>query len=75
MPGKQPRSKPVSLAHARANRQQLDWVGYSPKPPELGVQTFEDVPVSVLRPYIDWTPFPQLGAGRRSIRASWRDGS
>ena len=55
---KQPRSKPVSLAHARANRQQLDWVGYEPpKPRELGVQTFEDVPVSVLRPYIDWTPF------------------
>ncbi|WP_435301942.1 methionine synthase [Aeromonas salmonicida] len=55
---KQPRSKPVSLAHARANRQQLDWVNYQPPAPrEPGVQTFENVPVSVLRPYIDWTPF------------------
>ncbi|MFQ2038944.1 methionine synthase [Aeromonas veronii] len=55
---KQPRSRPVSLAHARTNRHQLDWVGYQPpKPRELGVQKFEDVPISVLRPYIDWTPF------------------
>lgn len=55
---KQPRSRPVSLAHARANRHPLDWVGYQPpKPRELGVQKFEDVPISVLRPYIDWTPF------------------
>ena len=30
---KQPRSKPVSLAHARANRHQLDWVGYEPRRP------------------------------------------
>ena len=30
---KQPRSKPVSLAHARANRHQLDWVGYEPPKP------------------------------------------
>ncbi|WP_043822635.1 methionine synthase [Aeromonas veronii] len=55
---KQPRSRPVSLAHARANRHLLDWVGYQPpKPRELGVQKFEDVAISVLRPYIDWTPF------------------
>ncbi|WP_368215410.1 methionine synthase [Aeromonas sp. R2-3] len=55
---KQPRSRPVSLAHAHANRHQLDWVGYQPpKPRELGVQKFEDVAISVLRPYIDWTPF------------------
>ncbi len=55
---KQPRSRPVSLAHARANRHQLDWGGYQPpKPRELGVQKFEDVAISVLRPYIDWTPF------------------
>ncbi len=55
---KQPRSRPVSLAHARANRQQLDWAGYQPpKPRELGVQKFENVSISVLRPYIDWTPF------------------
>ena len=55
---KQPRSKPVSLAHARANRHQLDWVGYEPPAPrEPGVQKFENVPISVLRPYIDWTPF------------------
>ena len=39
-------------------RQQLDWVNYQPPAPrEPGVQTFENVPVSVLRPYIDWTPF------------------
>ena len=55
---KQPRSRPITLAEARANRHQLDWVGYQPpKPREPGVQKFENVPISVLRPYIDWTPF------------------
>ncbi|WP_421198492.1 methionine synthase [Aeromonas enteropelogenes] len=55
---KQPRSRPITLAEARANRHQLDWVGYQPPAPrEPGVQKFENVPISVLRPYIDWTPF------------------
>ena len=70
---KQPRSKPVSLAHARANRHQLDWVGYEPpKPREPGVQTFEDVPVSVLRPYIDWTPFFLSWELAGKFPASWK---
>ncbi|MBZ6074531.1 methionine synthase [Aeromonas schubertii] len=55
---KQPRTPPVSLAAARANRHQLDWAGYQPpRPHALGVQVIESMPIATLRRYIDWTPF------------------
>ncbi|MEL0660309.1 methionine synthase [Psychromonas arctica] len=55
---KRPRSAPVGLPQARANAAKLDWVNYQPKVPnKLGVQVFKTMPISVLREYIDWTPF------------------
>jgi len=55
---KRPRSAPIGLAQARANAAKLDWVNYKPKVPnKLGVQVFKTMSISVLREYIDWTPF------------------
>jgi 5-methyltetrahydrofolate--homocysteine methyltransferase len=48
----------VSLDAARGNREALDWSAYTPtRPSYLGVRTFDDVEVSTLVPYIDWSPF------------------
>lgn len=55
---KRPRTPPVSLEVARANKLQLDWENYTPPvPKQLGIQHFEDVAISEIEPYIDWTPF------------------
>ncbi|HGN0094622.1 TPA: methionine synthase [Morganella morganii] len=53
----QPRSAPVTLAQARANAFAADWDNYTPpRPAFTGVKTVT-APISVLRRYIDWTPF------------------
>ena len=55
---KRPRSAPIGLQQARANGAKIDWANYQPKVPnKLGVQVFKTMPISVLREYIDWTPF------------------
>ncbi|MEL0629123.1 methionine synthase [Psychromonas aquatilis] len=55
---KRPRSAPIGLAQARANAAKLDWDNYQPKVPnQLGVQVIKNMSISVLREYIDWTPF------------------
>ncbi|WP_369409620.1 methionine synthase [Zobellella iuensis] len=55
---KRPRTRPVPLAEARANRMLIDWQAYTPPvPAKPGIHEFHDVPISVLREYIDWTPF------------------
>ncbi|MCQ1060058.1 methionine synthase [Photobacterium sp. DNB23_23_1] len=55
---KRPKTKPVSLEVARANRVAIDWESYTPPAPcKSGVQVFEDFDVAILRQYIDWTPF------------------
>ncbi|TDR74411.1 methionine synthase (B12-dependent) [Photobacterium lutimaris] len=55
---KRPKTKPVSLEVARANRVAIDWESYTPPAPcKSGVQVFEDFDVATLRQYIDWTPF------------------
>ena len=55
---KRPRSAPIGLPQARANAAKLDWANYQPKVPnKLGVQVFKTMPISVLKEYIDWTPF------------------
>ncbi|MGP7734451.1 methionine synthase [Oceanimonas smirnovii] len=55
---KKPRTKPVTLAEARANKVNIDWDAYTPPVPvKPGIHEFRDVPISVLREYIDWTPF------------------
>ncbi|PQJ88244.1 methionine synthase [Aliivibrio sifiae] len=55
---KTPRTKPVSLARARANKVDIDWVNYTPPVPvKPGVHIIDDMDVATLREYIDWTPF------------------
>ncbi|MBL4871673.1 MAG: methionine synthase [Robiginitomaculum sp.] len=54
----QTKKKRLSLVAARANKYQLDWENYTPpKPTFLGTKTFKDYDLSLVRPYIDWTPF------------------
>lgn len=53
-----PRTKPVSVEVARANKAVIDWDNYTPPvPAKLGVHVFDDFDVATLRRYIDWTPF------------------
>ncbi|MEJ2763871.1 methionine synthase [Photobacterium sp. MCCC 1A19761] len=55
---KKPRTKPVTLETARANRVAIDWAGYTPpEPAKPGTHVFDDFEVATLRQYIDWTPF------------------
>jgi len=43
---------------ARENRLEIDWNTYSaPAPNRPGVTVIEDLPLTELVPYIDWTPF------------------
>ncbi len=55
---KTPRTKPVSLVRAQANKVDIDWVNYIPPAPvKPGVHIIDDMDVATLRQYIDWTPF------------------
>ncbi|KZX66691.1 methionine synthase [Vibrio sp. HI00D65] len=55
---KKPRTKPVTLEQARANKVAIDWGTYTPPvPAKPGVHVFNDFDVATLRNYIDWTPF------------------
>ncbi|MBU3824142.1 MAG: methionine synthase [Candidatus Oceanisphaera merdipullorum] len=55
---KKPRTKPVTLAEARANKVDIDWANYVPPvPAKMGVHEFHDTPISIVREYIDWSPF------------------
>lgn len=55
---KRPRTKPVTLEKARANKVAINWDSYTPPVPlKPGVHVFNDFDVSKLRQYIDWTPF------------------
>jgi 5-methyltetrahydrofolate--homocysteine methyltransferase len=48
----------VSAAEARENATPVDWLHYQPPVPrEPGVQVFDDIPLSDIAPYIDWTFF------------------
>jgi 5-methyltetrahydrofolate--homocysteine methyltransferase len=48
----------VSLEEARHRRARIDWAGYRPpKPASTGVRVYESVPLKLLVPMIDWTPF------------------
>ncbi len=50
----------LSLEDARKNKFYIKWDSYqTPVPNQLGVQVFEDVDLSTLKNYIDWTPFFQ----------------
>lgn len=53
-----PRTKLASYEAAKANRFPLSFDDYTPvKPKKLGVTELQDVSISDIRPYIDWTPF------------------
>ena len=55
-PGKQL----VPLDKARAQRFRCDWAGYEPpQPRQPGITVFDDYDLSMIRRYIDWTPFFQ----------------
>ena len=55
---RQSSAKLVSLRDARANRLQVDWDTFSPRPPvRPGIHVLDDYPLDELVPYIDWTPF------------------
>jgi 5-methyltetrahydrofolate--homocysteine methyltransferase len=56
--GKKVKTPEVSLLQARANRRRIDWAAFAPTPPRvLGIQTFDDYPLSDLLGYVDWMPF------------------
>ncbi|TAM28339.1 MAG: methionine synthase [Rhodanobacter sp.] len=55
-----PGKKLVPLEKARAQRYRCDWANYEPpQPKQPGVTVFDDYDLSVIRQYIDWTPFFQ----------------
>jgi 5-methyltetrahydrofolate--homocysteine methyltransferase len=48
----------LALADARRRPLIADWDGYEPPfPRRAGLTVLRDVPLSVLQPFIDWTPF------------------
>lgn len=48
----------ISLSDARKNRLNIDWKSKDfTRPSFLGVKTFENIPMSALVDYIDWSPF------------------
>jgi 5-methyltetrahydrofolate--homocysteine methyltransferase len=48
----------ISLEEARNNAFQCDWENNQPKKPNhLGIEINENVPISLIRKYIDWSPF------------------
>jgi 5-methyltetrahydrofolate--homocysteine methyltransferase len=48
----------MTLAEARANAPKVTWQGYRPPVPvRPGLHVLPDVDLSLLREYIDWTPF------------------
>ncbi len=58
--GKQSRKKFLKIEQARANKTPIDWNGYQPPKPKVsGVQVIDDIPLTELVEFIDWTPFFQ----------------
>jgi 5-methyltetrahydrofolate--homocysteine methyltransferase len=48
----------VSFDMARAGRYLIDWDTYDPpRPSFVGIRTIEDLPLTELVPFIDWSPF------------------
>lgn len=55
---KGPRSSLISLKDARANPVPISFEHYTPKVPnKLGVTVLDNIDLSIVRNYIDWTPF------------------
>ncbi|MBK8448665.1 MAG: methionine synthase [Saprospiraceae bacterium] len=50
----------LSIHEARNNKVKIDWTNYAPPiPVQTGIQVFDSIDFSILRKYIDWTPFFQ----------------
>ena len=48
----------VTLDAARKNKFQIDWENYTPPAPlKPGIHTFDNIPLSEILEYFDWTPF------------------
>lgn len=48
----------ISLEEARKNATEINWDNFSPvKPNHLGIDINENLPISLIRKYIDWSPF------------------
>ncbi len=48
----------LTLAEARANAVPVDWAAYTPPRPAMpGIHVLDDIPLTALVPYIDWTFF------------------
>jgi 5-methyltetrahydrofolate--homocysteine methyltransferase len=48
----------ISLEEARKNALEIDWNKFQPKKPnEIGIEVTENIPIHVVRPFIDWSPF------------------
>ncbi len=58
--GRQEEKNYVSYTSAVQNAMPIDWCSTPPEKPSLvGVKVLKDVPLTLLREYIDWTPFFQ----------------
>ena len=56
--GRSKQKEYLSLEEARKNKFKINWDKTEiVKPNQLGIQVFEDIDVSALERYIDWTPF------------------
>lgn len=56
--GRQAKTQWLTIEKARENKAPIDWANYTPvKPATLGVQVFNDYPLTEIVDYIDWTPF------------------
>ncbi len=58
--GREKQTQWLTLAQARSNKVKIEWSRFVPaKPRKLGIQAFDDFPLSEIQRYIDWTPFFQ----------------
>ena len=52
------RDRYISVEETRQNNFEINWDSYNfPKPTFIGNKTFKDIPLTELKPFIDWTPF------------------
>ena len=50
----------LNIEEARKNKLQLDWKNYNPPiPKKQGIFRFPNIPLEILKDYLDWTPFFQ----------------
>ena len=55
---KQDSTKFLTFEQAKENRFKDDWQSFEPvKPKKMGIHVWDDIPLSTLRDYIDWTPY------------------